>query len=154
MTGKYHVCDLHVESDADDLKDYIRTVGSFVLESDTPLIGMMSDFKDDPRELHEIPEAIALAQRVIETGLLSLFKVNYFDEPDYMPLGLGAMQLYAIANNLVIEQKAEIDIMAFWECLMLANKRCDAVIAGEETTFPLVEGQSRIRGFDRFWERN
>ena len=95
-------------------------------------------YDDDPRELWEVPEVVTLFKRMIDMGMLSIMWPNVPGAEDYdpHPLGLGALQLWAIATGQMKKGGCHPDLQEFLRVLKESNKKCEALIRGE-----ISEGQ-------------
>lgn len=100
---------VHANMDDDDLKAVFCDALSVVLKDQSPYIVRFPDFSFDPRELWEIPEAIAMCSRILNIGGISVLEV--FEEKAQTdsgmnvvgPSGLSAFHIWMIGNNLIAD---------------------------------------------------
>lgn len=87
---------LNVGSTTEDLRSYVRTHGRRLRTAAT--YATVNGYDNDPRELWQIPEVVALCERVIESGLISLFHSNLEDR---VPMLWGAWDVYMAATGSI-----------------------------------------------------
>lgn len=114
---------------------------------------MLDGFNDDGRELWEIPEAVAILERMVSTGFISILEPTSHLEgirSDHCPaMGLGAFEVWAATKNLVGVESRDIsqDTLRqfFREVLPQANQQAERIVR-ERMTAPLVvnEGQQKL----------
>lgn len=118
----------HVELSSADLEDEVRLNHPRVVRDGAPMYCSVSGYDYDPRELWEIPEVVRLCQRIVDSGWLSLLRVNLDDRH---PAFWGAWDVYATARGLFKRgvggghgMPSKRDIEDFRWCLLASNLKC------------------------------
>jgi hypothetical protein len=124
---------LDVRSDEADLRAWMRGHGHDVRKDGVPFYCSVDGFDADPRELWQIPSVIALCERAVATGMISLMALNL--DPRN-PVLWGAWDVYATANRLITPSALAAggcaptprELKAFREVLLVANEATDRVL--------------------------
>ena len=75
---RQHINQIDHRATLDDLRATILGLGPRVLQGELPPIHVtISGYDNDTRELWEIPEAVALCKRIIDSGLIAIMAVNF-----------------------------------------------------------------------------
>jgi hypothetical protein len=96
------VIEFDIESDLEDAlrKLELTNMGDFY--------AIIAGYDNDPRELGDIPEVVALCQRMVEAGLLPFFTESAFldlntskpaSHPGNLPPGFGAFEVWSLAQG-------------------------------------------------------
>ncbi len=121
-----------------DIEEYMRQLyqaGNF------PTYFTISGFDSDPRNLWEIPEAVALMNRMWECGFVSLLHANVAGSPEYFSGFFGAMQLWGVMKGIVNQ---EVDLDDNFR-RMFVTDYTEACQRGNRTCCP-HDGQNRTSG--------
>lgn len=114
---------------------------------------MLDGYNDDDRELWDIPEAVAVLERMVSTGFISILEPTSHLEgirSDHCPaMGLGAFEVWAATKNLVGVESRDISQETlrhfFTEVLPQANKRAERVVVSRmDTRLVVNEGQQKL----------
>lgn len=124
---------LQVRSNEADLRAWMRGHGPEVQKDGVPYYCTVDGFDADPRELWQIPSVIALCERAVATGMISLLAVNL--DPRN-PMLWGAWDVYATANRLITPSAlagggylpTPRTLKAFWDTLLVANDAAARVL--------------------------
>lgn len=87
-----------------------------------------TDYEYDPREIWEISHVIDQCKWIIEISGISVLEVMIDKKDDFSPHGLGALDIWVIANKLtekqnkIDENKGKQYFQEFWKQLMFSNK--------------------------------
>jgi len=87
-----------VATTVDDFEDFARRYGRSILETRSHVCLAIRGYDADPRNVSEIPEAVALCKRAIDAGLLLLLEPRM--EGGAVG-GLSAPQCFLIASDFV-----------------------------------------------------
>lgn len=105
LSGDLPVCTLEKNMTKEDVEEYAASIERYVKEKKRGFILTITGWDDDPRGLHEIPEAGNFLKMVMETGFFSLLDVtttmNLKGNPWYGVFcpGIGAFEAYLIATG-------------------------------------------------------
>jgi hypothetical protein len=103
-----------------------------------------TDFDDDPRELHEIPEVKTFCQRLLNLGFIadldvttSIKELSPFKEwplPGVL-VGLGAFEIWGLAEGRIVAlgkcEFSRADLEKFLSVLNGCNRKADALLRGK-----------------------
>lgn len=137
-TGLLHILKLRHDATEQEIKqtikDYDRALYNKEDGSKDGMQLVTVGFEDDPRELADIPEAVALLRGFVRCGGLGLLVLAVWIEeiPNYippaLPLGLGAMEVWAIAEGKVKGDRMEIEPREFRADYVESLKRYEALV--------------------------
>ncbi len=109
---------VHIKMTDEEIKDAVRNLQPVCLEKQQGFCLTISGFDDDPRELYEIPEVVAFAERLVKYGFMSCLHVTTTIE-DLIPQfkgrklpGLGALELWLFASKQM-KPSLELDKSTF-----------------------------------------
>lgn len=152
------------EQTDDDLRRVMAGIDPIVKKNGMGFVLTISGWDSDPRDLWEIPEAINLCKRLVDTGFISLLEVSTQSglKSDYMPddcPGLGALEIWLMANGRVRKGQQDLDrntIETFMNVWLSSNEVCAEGIAKVGANARVLEGQQRIdpRSGLRYWDYN
>lgn len=148
----------------DDLRRVMAGIDPIVKKNGMGFVLTISGWDNDPRDLWEIPEAIHLCKRLVDTGFISLLEVSTQSglKSDYMPddcPGLGALEIWLMANGRVRKGQQYLDrntVETFMNVWLSSNEVCAEGIAKVGANARVLEGQQRIdpRSGLRYWDYN
>lgn len=128
------VISLGVDMTVNEIKECIQKMLPVCVVNGRGFCLTISGFDDDPRELWEIPEAIAFMRRLYDLGFIATLEVSTrckelfskkYKDIEELP-GFGALEIWMAVNNKIELGKSIVDLKEmneFLTCLNLANKK-------------------------------
>lgn len=81
------VCHMHKSVTDEEIESVICLAIPDVMKEDRGWLCAINGYDDDERELYQIPEAIALCQRFVKCGLISILTTSTLMEKQERPPG-------------------------------------------------------------------
>lgn len=144
--GQSHIA-VHIPKDITDneIDDLIRQILPKVMKSQVGCVCGVYGYDFDDRELYEIPEAIALAKRLVDLGFIAMAHTSTLmdkeEKPEIAKL-FGAFEIWAMATGR-LDANGDLDEEGrnvFLRDLDKANKRAGSI------AFPTItDGQHRTK---------
>lgn len=140
---------LHLPKDITDeeIDELIRLGMPRCMELGVGIACAVYGYDFDERELYEIPEAVAMAKRLVDRGFIAIMHVSTLqdrEEKPYLRKLFGAIEIWAMASGRLDENGnlflAEEETPLFLADLDKANKKAGAI------AFPTIkDGQHRTK---------
>jgi hypothetical protein len=135
---KLLTCPLSLRYGPAELLDVMRTMKQWRRQGgpDASITCTISDYDDDPRELHEIPEVQAFCRRPVDLGFIADLDVttSIAGLARVGPqAGLGAFDVWALAEGMIgqtgMTEITEDTLLRFRDVLAACNRRADRALA-------------------------
>ena len=107
----------------------------------------ISGYDDDQRELYEIPEVVDFCKRLCDIGFIAIAQVSTtcsdLLENDYEEnFGLGALEIWMFANDLMGDSISQQNLDLFFKCLKEACQK--ATVISEEPPYKTGMGKFEV----------